>query len=610
MQYPVPTGENLAQACYKEFLNRWNIGPSGRGGHLGIKNIENYLIDELSALHSIHNLVMGIDYQGRIIIFNSAAERLFGINAEKVMGRFINDVIPGTGLMKVLKTGNAHIGRKFMVGNTLYMVNRTPIMKGNKIVGAIGVCQEITELQHLAEELEVVKELKGTLQTIFDSAHDGYMAVNNDGVIIMINRAFAELIDLPSPEQAMGKHVKEIVKEQKLREVPRTGKPHHGEIVRISGRETVLMRYPIRKDGIIIGSVSKVIFKDISQLVSLAEKISALNKELDYYKNELERVQGARYTIENLIGSSPVMMKLKDTVRRVAQGPSTVLIRGDSGTGKELLAHALHTGSPRRFKQFVKVNCAAVPENLLESELFGYQEGAFTGARKGGQTGKFEQANGGTIFLDEIGDMPLFMQSKLLRVLQEKEIERLGENRPRQVDVRVVAASNRPLEELINEGRFRQDLYYRLNVVSLHIPPLRERMEDIVELTMHFIKKFNMEFGLNVGDMEKDVWDLFHSYNWPGNVRELENIIERAFNMVDSDLISLSYLPQYMQKLGKGPRRSPADKGLPALLDQVEKEAIIETLASTGGNKMQAARSLGISRAWLYKKMKQYGINL
>lgn len=577
---------------------------------MGIKNIENYLIDELSALHSIHNLVMGIDYQGRIIIFNSAAERLFGINAEKVMGRFINDVIPGTGLMKVLKTGNAHIGRKFMVGNTLYMVNRTPIMKGNKIVGAIGVCQEITELQHLAEELEVVKELKGTLQTIFDSAHDGYMAVNNDGVIIMINRAFAELIDLPSPEQAMGKHVKEIVKEQKLREVPRTGKPHHGEIVRISGRETVLMRYPIRKDGIIIGSVSKVIFKDISQLVSLAEKISALNKELDYYKNELERVQGARYTIENLIGSSPVMMKLKDTVRRVAQGPSTVLIRGDSGTGKELLAHALHTGSPRRFKQFVKVNCAAVPENLLESELFGYQEGAFTGARKGGQTGKFEQANGGTIFLDEIGDMPLFMQSKLLRVLQEKEIERLGENRPRQVDVRVVAASNRPLEELINEGRFRQDLYYRLNVVSLHIPPLRERMEDIVELTMHFIKKFNMEFGLNVGDMEKDVWDLFHSYNWPGNVRELENIIERAFNMVDSDLISLSYLPQYMQKLGKGPRRSPADKGLPALLDQVEKEAIIETLASTGGNKMQAARSLGISRAWLYKKMKQYGINL
>ncbi|MCL6611365.1 MAG: sigma 54-interacting transcriptional regulator, partial [Peptococcaceae bacterium] len=310
----------------------------------------------------------------------------------------------------------------------------------------------------------------------------------------------------------------------------------------------------------------------------------------------------------NLIGSSPVMVKLKETVRRVAQGPSTVLIRGESGTGKELLAHAIHSGSPRRFGPFVKVNCAAVPENLLESELFGYREGAFTGARKGGKMGKFEQANGGTIFLDEIGDMPMSMQSKLLRVLQEKEIERLGENVPRPADVRVVAATNRPLEELISEGRFRQDLYYRLNVVSLVIPPLRERMEDIEELAMHFISKFNVEFGLDVRDMEKEVWNLFHSYHWPGNVRELENIIERAFNMVDGRHISLSHLPQYLQKISKGPRRTPVDRGLPALLDQVEKEAILETLASTGGNKMQAAKLLGISRAWLYKKMRQYNI--
>ncbi|MHB8158719.1 MAG: sigma-54 interaction domain-containing protein [Desulfocucumaceae bacterium] len=577
---------------------------------MGLKKIDQLLMDEMSALHSIHNIVMGIDQQGRITIFNSAAERIFGIRAEKAMGRFINDVIPGTGLMKVLKTGTPHIGRKFMVGNSLYVVNRTPILKGSSIVGAIGVCQEMSELQHLAEELEVVKELKGTLQTIFDSASDGYMAVNNDGIIIMINREFAELLDIPSPEVAMGKHVSEIVKEPQLQIIPRTGKPHHGEIMRINGRETVVMRYPIRKGGIIIGSVCKVIFKDVSQLVSLAEKINLINKELDYYKNELERVQGARYTVENIIGNSSVMIKLKETIRRVAHSPSTVLIRGDSGTGKELLAHALHTGSPRRFKQFVKVNCAAVPENLLESELFGYREGAFTGARKGGQTGKFEQADGGTIFLDEIGDMPFSMQSKLLRVLQEKEIERLGESRPKQVDVRVVAASNSPLEELINEGKFRQDLYYRLNVVSLQIPPLRERMEDIVELTMHFIKKYNIEFGLNVKDLEKEVWNLLHNYSWPGNVRELENIIERAFNMVEGEIISISHLPQYMQKVGKGPRRTSSDKGLTALLDQVEKEAIIDTLKSTGGNKMQAARSLGISRAWLYKKMKHYCISL
>ena len=575
---------------------------------MGVKNPAGVVfVDELAALQSIHNIVMGVDHQGRIFIFNSTCERVFGIKAEKAIGRFINDVIPGTGLMKVLKTGKSHIGRKFMVGSSLWVVNRTPILRGAKIIGAIGVAQEITELQHLAEELEVVKELKGTLQTVFDSANDGYMAVNNDGNIILINQSFAELLDLPSPESAMGRPLTEVVREPGLHPMPRSGKPHLAEIVRIGGRETVVMRYPIRKGGKIFGSVCKVIFKDVSQLASLAERLNALNRELNYYKNELERVQGARYTVDQLIGSSPVMAKLKESVQRVAQGPSTVLIRGESGTGKELLAHALHSGSPRRFAPFVKVNCAAVPENLLESELFGYREGAFTGASRGGKIGKFEQANGGTIFLDEIGDMPMSMQSKLLRVLQEKEIERLGENIPRPVDVRVVAATNRPLEDLISGGGFRQDLYYRLNVVTLVIPPLRERMEDIGDLAMHFIEKFNVEFGLEVRDLEKEVWDLFQGYQWPGNVRELENVIERAFNMVEGGQICLSHLPQYLQKLGPGPRRS-ADKGLPALLDQVEREAIMEALASTGGNKMQAAKLLGISRAWLYKKMKTYNI--
>lgn len=565
--------------------------------------------EELSILQSMHNIVLAIDYQGKIIMYNAASEKVFGIPADQVMGRFISDVIPGTGLVKVLKTGKPHIGRKFVVGNSLYVVNRTPIIRDNAIVGAIGVAQEITELQHLAEELEMVKELKGTLETIFESSQEGYLAVNTEGNVIMINSAFAELLGI-SRDEAIGKHIAGLVEETELHTVYRTGKSQYGEIVRIRGRETVIMRYPIRKDGKIIGAVSKVMFKDVNQLVALAEKMNLLHKELAYYKNELERVQGTRYNVDNLIGNCQVMIRLKDTIRRVAQGPSTVLIRGESGTGKELVAHALHAGSPRRTGQFVKVNCAAVPENLLESELFGYQEGAFTGARKGGQVGKFEQANGGTIFLDEIGDMPLAMQAKLLRVIQEKEIERLGENRPRQVDVRVVTATNRNLEELIRDGKFREDLYYRLNVVSLTIPPLRERMEDIAELAIYFMSKFNIEFGLNVKDMDREVWELLHSYNWPGNVRELENVVERAFNLVDGDYISISHLPQYLQKYGKGARRSLSNKTLPALLDQVEKEALLEALTSTGGNKMQAAKILGISRAWLYKKMKQYDIKI
>lgn len=565
-------------------------------------------INNTDILNSMHNAVIAVDQQGRIFIYNAACERVVGVPAEKAMGRLVSEVIPYTGLLKVLKTGKSHIGRKFVSGNSLFVVNRTPIIKDGVIVGAMGVLQDITELQNIAEELETVKELKGTLETILESGNEGYLVINNEGIVTMINKAFAELLE-KSPEQAVGRHVTELVNDTRLHLIPQSGRHQTGEVVRINGKDTVVMRYPIIKNGRVIGAVSKIIFKDINQLMALAEKVNSLHKELVYYKSELERFQGARYTVDSLIGQSPVMVRLKETTRRVAQGPSTVLIRGESGTGKELLAHAIHTGSPRRNGPFIKVNCAAVPENLLESELFGYQEGAFTGAKKGGQVGKFEQADGGTIFLDEIGDMPLLMQAKLLRVLQEKEIERLGDSKPRQVDVRVVAATNCDLEELIKEGKFRDDLYYRLNVVSLYLPPLRERIEDLRPLVAHFIDKFNKEFGLNVSDLAPEVWELFHNYPWPGNVRELENIIERAFNLVEGPVISVASLPLYFQKYGKS-KRLVAHKSLPALLEQVEKEAIQEALEATGGNKMQAAKALGISRAWLYKKMKQYGLKL
>lgn len=569
-------------------------------------NNKDSAIDDTAILNSIHNAIIAIDHRGRIIVYNAACERVVGVPEEKALGRLVSEVIPYTGLLKVLKTGKAHIGRKFISGSSLYVVNRTPIVKDGLIVGAMGVLQDISELQSIAEELESVKELKGTLETLLESGNDGYLVINNEGTITMINKAFAELLQI-APEEAIGKHVTAVVSGTKLHLIPQTGKPQLGEVLRVNGRDTVVMRYPIVKNGRVIGAMSKIIFKDINELMSLAEKVNSLHKELNYYKTELERYQGARYTVDSLIGQSPVMVRLKETTRRVAQGPSTVLIRGESGTGKELLAHAIHTGSHRRNGPFIKVNCAAVPENLLESELFGYQEGAFTGAKKGGQVGKFEQANGGTIFLDEIGDMPMLMQAKLLRVLQEREIERLGDNKPRQVDVRVVAATNCDLEELIKEGRFRDDLYYRLNVVSLYIPPLRDRCDDLRLLTAHFITKFNKEFGLNVSDLAPEVWELFYNYPWPGNVRELENIIERAFNMVEGPIISVGNLPLYFQKYGKS-KRLVAHKTLPALLEQVEKEAIQEALEATGGNKMQAAKALGISRAWLYKKMKQYGI--
>ncbi|HUW65945.1 MAG TPA: sigma-54-dependent Fis family transcriptional regulator [Spirochaetia bacterium] len=556
-------------------------------------------------LNAIHNVVVAVDCQGRIVVYNEACERLFGVPAREAMGRPVDEVMPYSGLMKVLKTGQSHIGRKFASGNALFVVNRTPILANGRIAGAVGVAQEITELAHVAQELESVKQLKVTMETILDAGPDGYLVIDTGGRVTHMNRTFAELAGV-SLEGTIGRHVREVIEDGELYLVPLSGRFFPGEVVRFKGREAVVMRYPIERDGRIVGAVSRVMFKDVGDLLRLADRVKSLSREVGYYRKELELAQGARYTIDSIIGQSPAMQELKDTARRVARGPSTVLIHGESGTGKELVAHAIHAASPRRHGPFVRVNCAAVPENLLESELFGYNQGAFTGARKGGQAGKFELADGGTIFLDEVGDMPLVMQAKLLRVLQEREIERLGEGRSRRVDVRVLAATNQDLEALLREGRFREDLYYRLNVVTIFIPPLRERIEDVHPLARHFIARFNREFGVQVLDLAPEVWSLLKNYHWPGNIREMENVIERAFNLLDGQVIEVEDLPLYLRQYGN--KRQAGGSTLPRLLEQVEREALVEALAACGGNKVKAAGVLGISRAWLYKKMKQYAI--
>jgi len=575
------------------------------GKGVGIMKSAAKSVADKAILNAIHNVVVAVDVQGRIILYNEACARLFGVPAKEAMGRPVDEVIPFSGLLKVMKTGKSHIGRKFSSGNSLFVVNRTPIWQDGHIAGAVGVAQDITELAHVAVELESVKQLKGTLETILDAGPDGYLVIDTEGRITHMNRTFAELAGV-SLEGTVGRHVREVIDDGELYLVPLSGRSYPGEVVRFKGREAVVMRYPIERDGRIVGAVSRVMFKDIGDLLRLADRVNSLSREVGYYRKELELAQGARYSFENIIGQSPAMQELKETARRVARGPSTVLIHGESGTGKELLAHAIHAASPRRHGPFVRVNCAAVPENLLESELFGYDQGAFTGARKGGQAGRFELADGGTIFLDEVGDMPLVMQAKLLRVLQEKEIERLGEGRPRRVDVRVLAATNQDLETLLREGRFREDLYYRLNVVTLFVPPLRERLEDLQPLVRHFLARFNREFGMHVLDLAPEVWTLLKNYPWPGNIREMENVIERAFNLLDGQVIEVDDLPLYLRT--HGTKRSPGGTTLPRLLEQVEREAVLEALTACSGNKVKAARLLGISRAWLYKKMKQYAI--
>jgi transcriptional regulator with PAS, ATPase and Fis domain len=317
------------------------------------------------------------------------------------------------------------------------------------------------------------------------------------------------------------------------------------------------------------------------------------------------------------------MLDLKERLVRIASRSSTVLLTGESGTGKELFAHAIHSASRRSDGPFVRVNCAAIPENLLEAELFGYVEGAFSGARRGGQIGKFEQAHGGTLFLDEISEMPLAMQAKLLRVLQEREVAPLGSQEIRFVDVRFITATNCDALALVKDGRLRSDLYYRINVVSLPIPPLRERAEDIFRLARHFVEQFNVEFDLNVQGLSSRAWTALKAYPFPGNVRELRSAIESAFNMVNGPFIRLYDLPASIAELhhvedtsllGDGDLSLSAAKDLGArplqeIMEEIEKNLIIVAMEKVGGNKLVAANLLGISRPGLYKKLQKYKLH-
>lgn len=318
----------------------------------------------------------------------------------------------------------------------------------------------------------------------------------------------------------------------------------------------------------------------------------------------------AKYTINDIIGQSKSILLLKEQIIAAAKTRSTVLILGETGTGKELVAHAIHRLSNRRHNPFVRVNCAAIPDNLLESELFGYEPGAFTGAGKGGHIGKFEMADEGTIFLDEIGDMPLSLQSKILRVLQEKEIEKVGGRVPIPVDVRIIAATHRNLRGLIKENKFREDLYYRLHVIAIQLPPLRNHPEDIPLLMDYFLEKQAEELGIPKPRVEREFLGALVEYEWPGNMRELANTMEQAISL-SSGTITTEHVPVYIRE-GRSLKRYEGDEA--ALLrnyaDGAEREAILKALEFYKGNKIKVSDALGISRSSLYNKLKKYGIDV
>ena len=458
------------------------------------------------------------------------------------------------------------------------------------------------------------------LQGLFKNSDDGFIVVDRSGVVQEINEQYSSLF-VKDRSEIIGKPIENTISTTSMYDVMENQladkhtdvymHPYNdSDIKRSTEIHVAATRFCIYDDdGNVIGAAAQMKFHD--QADKVAQKYKEL--ELQYYKDVYQDSVFRKSGFENLLGSDPRMEQIKSIGMRAAKTDFPVLITGETGTGKEVIAKSIHLASDRKDKPFVAVNCGAIPEDLLESELFGYENGAFTGARKGGKPGKIELANEGTFFLDEIGDMPLQMQVKLLRVLQEREIEHIGGNRPIPVDVRILSATRRNLFEMMANGTFREDLFYRLAVVNIQTVPLRECPGDILLHAFHHLSRLNQQYRTEVTFSEAAKQCLL-MHSWPGNVRELQNVISGAYAMCDGSVIRTDNLPQQIAKLAGPGLKDERDenkedsRSLKDRMQDYEKALIQETLNKCGGNMAEAARVLKLERSLLYKKMNKYGM--
>ncbi len=562
-----------------------------------------------------------LDRDLRVVSSNPTCRELFGWDPEAILGRRLGDLCNLAPFTSHVVAGFCFRAEPITVAERPFRCSYVPIMEDGR---ALGGFLSVAADEGREGEPQGSANLAQSLGPLIDIIQDGLIVINRAGIITLVNQHFADALGARAQDM-IGKHILKAYTNSKTSRLPvvmETGRAEIGWPHQINGREVVACRYPLSRNGEVVGALGRILFRDVREVTLLANQLTTLMGQEAKIPPAVSKHCDFHYDINSIVGNSKAMRELKATLLRVAKRGSSVLLIGESGTGKELLAHSLHAASPRRYGPFIKVNCAAIPEHLLESELFGYADGAFTGARKGGQVGKFELAHGGTLFLDEISDMSVTMQAKLLRVLQEREVTPLGSGATRKFDVRLVAATNVNMEKRVEQGTFRHDLYYRLNIVSVVVPPLRQRVEDIFGIVEHFIDTFNVEFGLAIRGLTPEAWEVVKRYSFPGNIRELRNVIESAFNVVQGEQIRRSDLPDYLlQAVARIPTR-PLDllaaaglEGggsplpLAAILETVEKYLIEEAIERSGGNRNEAASRLGISRPGIYKKLHKYSIS-
>jgi transcriptional regulator with PAS, ATPase and Fis domain len=574
----------------------------------------------LSASALLESLFM-VNYEGIVIVdpegiiqrMNPAAQNMFHLTIEKVKGKRLDEICPGIEI-----SSNRQLGLRRNIEGLPVIVNQIPIMDNDQILGYSLAIMDISDMEKMAQELEMVRDLQSTISGVLNASSDGVFVSDHTGHIKYVNEPACHLVSQEC-SAIIGKNIQELFNTSRLEKVLDSGTPEV-DTYDIFGKQFIVSHIPIRmspsEEGI-KGMVSTAYLNDNSVTEEIARKWLYLNQQVQYYRDELEKRSGGVSRLDQMVSHNPVFQEIKREAQFIARSTSTVLLTGESGVGKDMFSRGLHEASPRSAGPFIKVNCVSIPETLFESELFGYAPGSFTGALKSGKSGYFERANNGTIFLDEIGDMPLSVQVKLLQVLQEKEFTRVGGTEKQKVDVRIIAATNRDLRDAIAKKTFREDLFYRLNVIAFHLPPLRERPEDVIPLAESFIKKYNQILGSRVTGIQQSAKEALQNYSWPGNIRELENAMERAANYVWEGEVDIDNLPIQIRsgdgELPTQPLKAQEPVPIQAAsyqdkLMDVEKHLLLDAMEKCHGNRSAAARMLNLSRSAFYDRLTKYGI--
>ncbi|RTR27906.1 CBS domain-containing protein [Robertmurraya yapensis] len=497
--------------------------------------------------------------------------------------------------------------------------DQLPVLDENGVLVGILTRRDILDgFSKYIYRLEQRQNSAEALNIILDSAYEGIAFVDENGILQEFNNAYSRFTGIKR-EDAIGRHVTEVIDNTNLHITVKTGIPERGVLQNIQGQDMVVHRIPIWKDGRVTGAIGMLIFEGVTEVYKIHERLQEDHRKERSQKESLTLIKegDSRITIDQIIGTSEEILNVKRIARRAARTAATVLITGESGTGKEMFAKSIHHLSPFSTGPFISVNCGAIPEQLFESELFGYEEGAFTGAKKGGKPGKFELAHNGTIFLDELGEMPLMMQTKLLRVLQEREVERVGGVKRYHINARIIGATNRDLKEMVEKGTFREDLFYRINIIQLHIPPLRERKNDIPSLISYYLKEVCEKYDVPYKSLTSEAVSAFMNHPWKGNIREMVNTIERLVTLVEGEIIDVQHLSKiFVNEIAPEKHVELSLTGAGTFLreakmlgDKREKELILNALTRAGGNKSKTAEILGIHRTTLYQKLKKHGIN-